>query len=52
MFASGILFKPSLADTPTTDVPLFELPSRQVTEFEGDVNVTMTLRSEIGQKFM
>jgi len=41
----GILIKPSFGDIPTTDIPLFELLDKEVTQFDGGVNVTLTLRN-------
>lgn len=40
-----ILVKPSLGDIPTIEIPLFELLQKEVTKFEGGVNISMTFRN-------
>jgi len=41
----GVLMEPSSGDIPTLEIPLFGLLGKEVTNFQGGVNVTLTFRN-------
>jgi hypothetical protein len=40
-----VLVKTSFGDIPTTEIPLFEVLGKEITAFEGGVNITLTFRN-------